>query len=115
VTGRFASRIGHGTSSKHCRNPCGMPPTGLSFICSKSKSRSSPSHFPTQTRCQARTASIFYLPSDGLTIWYTVTESPGIGSRAVNANGCAIGSNPASDTLIGSAANFVIPVTQGAR
>ena len=25
--------------------------------------------FPTQTRCQARTASIFYLPSDGLTIW----------------------------------------------
>jgi len=35
-------------------------------ICSKSKPRNSPSHLPTQTRCQARTASIFYLPSDGV-------------------------------------------------
>ena len=32
-----------------------------------------PTRFPEQIRCQG--AYRLYLPSDGLTIWYTITES----------------------------------------
>jgi hypothetical protein len=74
VTGFSASPTGPGTSSKHCRSHCGTPPTGRSSACSTNQSQGWLSRFRKATRYLAPTVSI--CPSDGLTIWYTVTETP---------------------------------------
>ena len=74
MTGFFASRTEPGTSLKHCRNHSGTPPTGRSFTCSKSQSPALADPFPEVDPLPG--AYRLYLPSDGLTIWYTVTESP---------------------------------------
>ena len=57
-------------SSKHCRNHFETRPTGRSFTCLKNQSRHFPEGDPLPDACR------IHLPSDGLTIWYTVTESP---------------------------------------
>ena len=59
-------------SSKGCPNHFGTPPTGRSFTCSMNQSRRLPTPFPEADPLPG--AYRLYLPSDGLTIWYTVTE-----------------------------------------
>jgi hypothetical protein len=72
ATGSFASLTEPGTSSKDCRNHFGTP-TGRSFTCSKNQSRRL-HPFPEADPLPG--AYRLHLPSDGLTIWYTITESP---------------------------------------
>ena len=60
-------------SLKGCRNRFGTPPTGRSSVCSKNQSRRLPTPFPEADPLPG--AYRLHLPSDGLTIWYTVTES----------------------------------------
>jgi hypothetical protein len=74
VTEPFGSRTGPGTSSKDCRSHFGTPPTGRSFTCSKNQSLPLAEPFPEVDPLPG--ACRLHLPSDGLTIWYTVTESP---------------------------------------
>ena len=73
MIGSFASRTGPGTSLKHCRSHFGTPPTGRSFTCSRNRSHRLPIHFPEAGPLPG--AYRLHLPADGLTIWYTVTES----------------------------------------
>jgi hypothetical protein len=61
-------------SLKRCRNHFGTLPTRRSSTCSKSQSPRLPTRFPEVDPLPG--AYRLYLPSDGLTIWYTVTESP---------------------------------------
>lgn len=74
MTGSFASRTEPGTNSKVCRNHFVTPLRGLSFTCSKNQSRRSPIRSPEIDPLPG--ADRLHLPADGLTIWYTVTESP---------------------------------------
>jgi hypothetical protein len=69
----LASLTEPGMSSKDCRNHFGTAPTGPSFTCSKNQSRRL-DPFPEADPLPG--AYRLHLPSDGLTIWYTVTESP---------------------------------------
>jgi hypothetical protein len=60
-------------SLKDCRNHFGTPPTGRSFICSMKPVPALADPFPEVDPLPG--AYRLHLPSDGLTIWYTVTES----------------------------------------
>jgi hypothetical protein len=74
VTASSASRTGPGTRSKHYRSHSATPPTRQSSTCSKNQSPRSPTRSPQTDPLPG--AYRLHMPSDGLTIWYTVTESP---------------------------------------
>jgi hypothetical protein len=73
VTGFFASRTGPGTSSKDCRNRFERRSQG-DFHLLEEPVPVLADPFPDVDPLPG--AYRLHLPSDGLTIWYTVTERP---------------------------------------
>jgi hypothetical protein len=68
-----ASPIERGMSWKACRSRSGTPPTGRSFHLLEEPVPALADPFPEEDPLPG--AYRLHLPSDGLTIWYTVTES----------------------------------------
>jgi len=73
VTGAFASRTEPGTSLKDCRSHSGTPPIRI-FHLLEEPIPALADPFPEADPLPG--AYRLHLPSDSLTIWYTVTESP---------------------------------------
>lgn len=73
MTGFFASRTGFGTSSRDCLNLLGTPLKGRSSTCWMNQSQCSLTPFLRTDPLPG--AYRLHLPSDDLTIWYTVTET----------------------------------------
>ena len=65
---------GRGTSSRNCRSRCGTPLTGAIFHLFEEPVPALAEPFPSEDPLPG--AYRPHLPSDGLAIWYTVTESP---------------------------------------
>ena len=74
MTGFSASPTGPGTSSRDCRSRCGTPLTGRSSTLLEEPVPALAEPFPGEDPLPG--AYRLQLPSDGLTIWYTVTDSP---------------------------------------
>ena len=73
MTGSSGSQIEPGTSLKDCRDHFETPPKG-NFHLLEEPVPTLADPFPEADPLPG--AYRLYLPSDGLTIWYTVTESP---------------------------------------
>ena len=74
MTASSASRTGPGTKSRRSLNHYATLRTRRSSTCSKNQSQHSPTHSPETDPLPG--AYRLHLPSDSLTIWYTVTDSP---------------------------------------
>lgn len=74
MTWPSGSPTGPGTSSKLCRSHFATPLTERSSTCSTNQFPVLAEPFPEADPLPG--AYRLHLPSDGLTIWYTVTESP---------------------------------------
>lgn len=74
MTGFSVFRTEPGTNLKDCRNRFGPPPQRAIFHLLEEPVPALADPFPEADPLPG--AYCLHLPSDGLTIWYTVTESP---------------------------------------